>query len=171
LIAFKTIELLLLVTRVLVLLFFAQQTIRHIKKNGGHEADKFSVMTFVCLGTSFLVFLIYGILRSSMDFYEILVVHGDPIAEQDYKAWLDKHHIILNVVFAILRHPAYCLDNVAFYCNIERWRRLIGKEFKTHSTATPSTLRSGKSKKRYDKRWFKVITGALIGISATFMLL
>ena len=34
LMAFKTIELLLLFTRVLVLLFFAQQTIRHIKKNG-----------------------------------------------------------------------------------------------------------------------------------------
>jgi len=171
LIAFKTVELLLLVTRVLVLLLFAQQTIRHIKKNGGHEADKFSVMTFVCLGTSFFVFLIYGLLRSSMDFYEILVVHGDPIAEQDYKAWLDKNHVILNVVFAILRHPAYCLDNVAFYCNIERWRRLIGKEFKTQSTATPSTIRSGQSKKHYDKRWFKVITGALIGISGTFMLM
>lgn len=75
------------------------------------------------------------------------------------------------MVFAILRHPAYCLDNLAFYCNIERWRRLIGKEFKTHSTVTPSTLRSGQSKKRYDKRWFKVITGILIGISGTFMLL
>lgn len=32
----------------------------------------------------------------------------------------------MDVGFALLRHPAYCLDNLAFLVNIERWSIIIG---------------------------------------------
>lgn len=107
-----------------------------------------------------------------MDFYRI-GIEGDPIAIQDYNNWLQSHKNILNFVFAILRHPAYCLDNLAFYCNIERWARLIIREFKISrpsNSMTSSSTRSGRSLHRYNKRWFKIISGVLITISSFFMI-
>jgi len=107
-----------------------------------------------------------------MDFYEIIEVNGDPDAEKEYKAWQAKHKTMLNVVFALLRHPGYCLSNLAFYSNIERWQRLISKEFKANNatTATPSSQRSFLRNRPYDKKWFTIICSVLIGVHSMFML-
>ena len=66
LLTFKYIELSLLVTRFLMFIFFAFQTSRHIKKNG-RQTDRLSILTFVCLGASFFIFLIYGAIKSALE--------------------------------------------------------------------------------------------------------
>ena len=106
-----------------------------------------------------------------MDLYYIIKISGDLDAEKEYKAWLATHKTTFNVIFALLRHPGYCLNNIAFYSNIERWQRLISKEFKptNATTASPSSLRSYVRPKRYYKKWFTVICTALITISTVFM--
>jgi uncharacterized protein with PQ loop repeat len=66
LLTFKYIDLTLLVTRFLMFIFFAIQTSRHIKKNG-RQTDRLSILTFVCLGASFFIFLVYGSLKAVLD--------------------------------------------------------------------------------------------------------
>lgn len=106
-------------------IFFAIQTSRHIKKNG-RQTDRLSILTFVCLGASFFIFLVYGSLKAVLDIKWLTISNLDEELELDN--WINQNEVMLDCVFAITRHPGYLLNNLALLFNIQRWSHIINKE-------------------------------------------
>jgi hypothetical protein len=61
-VAFKSVEIILLLARFVILVVFTFQTIRHVraslKKNG--RTNRYALATFICLDLSYLGFFVYG---------------------------------------------------------------------------------------------------------------
>jgi hypothetical protein len=117
-IAFKSIQFTLLIVRLITLIFFTVQTIRHIKINveSKGKIDKYILGTLLCLGLSFLGFFIYRGIEIGIDF-AMSVSKGTP-KEQEVLLWELKNENALFVVKTIFRHTAYCLQNMALIFNI-----------------------------------------------------
>ena len=77
----RTLQILLFITRFIIFVFFAFQTMRHISRNRGQTSDKLSIVTFVGLCSSVLLFLIYSSIHTYMEIY-VIEIKGDPIEEK-----------------------------------------------------------------------------------------
>lgn len=126
---FRYLETFLLLFRFVILIFFATQTLKHLKRNG-HKTDPYTLVTFVCLGLSFFIFLIYGSLHNVLAII-LIEAKRDPEALRNILQWLLDHQKALNLTFALLRHPAYLLDNLAFTSNIARWALIVGQSIES----------------------------------------
>ena len=67
------------------------------------------------MGASFFFSLIYGVLKILVDEEQIL-----------NSEWLIAHQHDFMTATTFMRHPAYCLSNIALIVHIERWFRIIG---------------------------------------------
>jgi len=127
--------------------YFAFQTFRHIKKNG-RQTDRLSLLTLLCLGSSFFIFLIYGSLKAALDIKTILAT-GTQL--EDLNDWLRDNQVMVNCIFAVTRHPAYLLNNLALFFNLQRWSLLINKEQKLNDNGVlvtgHSSINSSNKKK------------------------
>lgn len=68
LIIMVVLDLLLLILRIVLLVYFAVQTSRQANINGKYSSEQSTKATFACLGLSYLSFFAYGSLRSAIDF-------------------------------------------------------------------------------------------------------
>jgi len=73
----------LLIVRFFTLIFFATQTVRHVRLNLTEKGkiDKYILGTLICLGFSFLGFFVYRGLEIGVDF-ALSVTEGTPTEEK-----------------------------------------------------------------------------------------
>ena len=83
LIIFRSIQFSLLIIRFFTLIFFATQTIRHVRLNLTEKGkiDKYILGTLVCMGFSFLGFFVYRGLEIGVDF-AMSITDGTPAEEK-----------------------------------------------------------------------------------------
>jgi len=118
LLCFQIASVVMLTARLLMLIFYARQTTRHLMESG-KQVDTSTVITFRFLGFSIGVFVLYGAMKSALTIISLEIDH--------IPQWQLDHQVLIDVTFGILRHLGYLLNNLAFTFNIARWGRILGE--------------------------------------------
>lgn len=109
LIIFKSIQITLLLVRLLTLMFFTFQTVRHVRfslKSTG-RINTYTLGTVLCLGLSFLGFFVYRGLEISLSFAESLTLNTSSYAS--LINWEESYKTSIFITKTVFRHISYCL--------------------------------------------------------------
>lgn len=72
---------------ILTLIFFAVQTIKHVRRKQVESVQSRStIVIFICLGLSYLTFFVYGSLKHALTIVE-LSMSSEPGGEQEFLDW------------------------------------------------------------------------------------